>query len=140
MGGGAQDFSRFLKWAKTNDNDKECAVLGAKSFDSNRNVMKNMIVCGPSMNNQSVRRRQFRGRRQTKTTTTKESEFETMIESKSNSQSPPTTIKEIECLDEEMKTNNNNNNDEIIDIIKEQKDEKEEKEEDDEDIDVNVEG
>merc|ERR1712173_131163 len=64
-GGSQQDFSRFLQWAKPNGDGKESAVLSAKPFDSDRNVLKskNMIVCGPAMN-----RKQFRRRKRTKST------------------------------------------------------------------------
>merc|ERR1712048_955578 len=112
--GTQQDFSRFLRWAKPNNDGKASGVLSAKSFDSERNVLKskNMILCGPAMN-----RKQFRRRKQTK--------------SLSESPNPSTTKKPIaiECVYEEMKTENKNN------VDAEKKKKKEEKEED-EDIDV----
>jgi len=107
-GDGQRDFSHFLKWAKPSDDGKESVVLSAKSFDSDRNVMKNnLIVCGPSINGQSLRRKQFRRRKITKTETTNEIKIE--------SQSPITIKKEIKkCLDEEIKTNEEENEDDDI--------------------------
>merc|ERR1712190_182800 len=117
--GAQQDFSRFLRWAKPNNDGKASSVLSAKTFDSDRNVLKskNMILCGPAMN-----RKQFRRRKQTK--------------SLSESPNPSTTKKQIaiECVDEEMKTENK------IDDDAEKKKKKEEKEDEEEDEDIDVGG
>merc|ERR1712154_541730 len=139
---GKSDFSQFLNWAQSDNkmalntklNDNKRNIINNNYIDNNKS---NLIICGPSINNQ--KRKQYRGRRTKKGKNDQTPNTMTKIE---EDEHPQIIHDDIHHDDDD---NDDNDDEDIdIDIVDINHDDVEQKEDDevdqkeDEDDDLNV--